>query len=87
MKYKKEECQMDSTCLDRTQEVTTCCNEVPINPIDLCIYYEKHPFTFLSKKECWTCRYSDFDTDTGDSSESGVCKYYSKCAKFTSVVS
>lgn len=72
---------MELAYLDRTQEVDSCRNEVPINPTDQCIYYEKHPFTFLTTLECWTCRYSDFDVDPGVSTGTGVCKYGSRCQR------
>ena len=66
---------MEVTYLDRTQEIDSCSSEIPINPMDQCIYYEKHPSTFLTAMECWTCRYSDFDVEPEALSGTGVCKY------------
>lgn len=67
--------------LDRTSEVEGSCSQVPVNPYDHCVYYEKHPYTFLWTKDCWTCKYSYFDLDTGSETETGICIYQQRSAK------
>ncbi|MDF2487245.1 MAG: hypothetical protein K0R46_3413 [Herbinix sp.] len=61
--------------VDRTKEVEKEQGVVRIKSTDHCHYYEKHPDTFLQRKECWTCIYSDFGINTGNPSDTGVCEY------------
>jgi hypothetical protein len=60
---------------DRTEEVDAGGKEIFVKATDYCMYFEKHPYTFLCRNECWTCNYSDFGIDTGNPTEAGVCKY------------
>jgi hypothetical protein len=61
--------------IDRTAEVENCCRKVLVKPTDYCRFFEKHPDTFLQRKECWTCKYSDFRIETGTPTETGKCGY------------
>ena len=61
--------------IDRTQEVEQYRGMIEIQSTDRCRFYEKHPDTFLQRKECWTCIYSDFGITSGNPTDSGVCKY------------
>lgn len=61
--------------IDRTQEVEKKQGVVRIKSTDHCRFYEKHPDTFLQRKECWTCIYSDFGINTGNPSDTGICEY------------
>lgn len=61
--------------INRTTEVELHSKKVLVNPTDYCHYFKKHPDTFLQRKECWTCEYSDFGIDSGTPTDSGICKY------------
>ena len=61
--------------IDRTQEVEKKMGLVQIKSTDHCRFYEKHPDTFLQRKECWTCIYGEFGIDTGNPSDSGICEF------------
>lgn len=61
--------------IDRTAEVDAFNQSVLIKSTDYCNYYERHPDTFLQRKECWTCIYSDFGIDTGAPTDTGRCIY------------
>ena len=69
---------MDFSNVNRSVEVQAHCIEVSVKSTDYCCHFEKHPDTLLCKKECWTCRYSDFGIDTGMITEKGICKYLVK---------
>ncbi len=66
---------MALSSIDRTIEVESSQAEVIIESTDFCRYYEKHPYTFLLRKECWTCRYSNFGIESGKASETGRCNF------------
>jgi hypothetical protein len=61
--------------IDRTAEVESSQYEVTVASTDLCRYYEKHPDTFLQRKECWTCLYGNFGIESSKASETGRCNY------------
>lgn len=61
--------------IDRTQEVEKRLGVVQIKSTDHCRFYEKHPDTFLQRKECWTCIYGEFGISTGNPSDTGNCEY------------
>jgi hypothetical protein len=61
--------------IDRTKEVESKVGEIIINSTDHCHYYERHPDTFLNRKECWTCIYSEFGISSGNPSDTGFCEY------------
>jgi len=61
--------------IDRSHEVEMKTGILQIKSTDYCRYYEKHPYTLLQRKECWTCIYSEFGISTGNPSDSGVCEY------------
>lgn len=61
--------------MDRTKEVESNVEVILINSTDHCHYYRKHPDTFLQRRECWTCIYSEFGINSGNSSDKGVCEY------------
>lgn len=62
--------------IDRTSQVETLFrNELPVKSTDYCRFYVKHPDTFLQRKECWTCRYSNFGIEYGNPTDTGLCKY------------
>lgn len=67
---------MAFSSIDRTSEVETAGGEIQINSSDYCRYFEKHPYTLLQRKECWTCRYSDFGIETGSVGDTGVCRFH-----------
>ncbi len=69
---------MAFSSIDHTAEVESCQYEVIVVSTDFCRYYEKHPDTFLQRKECWTCLYSNFGIDSGKASETGSCKFNMK---------
>jgi hypothetical protein len=60
---------------DRTAEIDRGLKKLAIRPTDFCSYYKKHPYTVLWKAECWTCKYGDFGIDTGNPTDSGLCRY------------
>lgn len=64
--------------IDRTVQVENLA-EVSVNSTDHCIYFEKHPYTYLLRKECWTCRYGDFGIETGNPTIIGRCRYQELC--------
>ncbi|MDF2538618.1 MAG: hypothetical protein K0S76_1639 [Herbinix sp.] len=66
---------MSYSNLDKTTEVEGCCSAIPVKSTDYCRYFVKHPHTLLQRKECWTCRYSDFGIDTGTVNDKGICRY------------
>ncbi len=61
--------------IDRTQEVERDVGAILIKSTDHCHFYEKHPDTFLQRKECWTCIYSEFGINSGNPSDTGICEY------------
>ena len=58
---------------DRTLEVEESLEGIPVMSNDYCQYHKKHPDTFLLRKECWTCLYSDFGIDSGYPMDTGRC--------------
>lgn len=66
---------MAFSSIDRTAEVESSQHEVSVASAAFCCYYEKHPDTFLQRKECWTCVYGDFGIESGKVSETGICNY------------
>ncbi len=60
---------------DRTVEIDLSSKDLRIHPTDYCKYFKKHPYTILWKKECWTCEYSDFGIDTGNPTDTGICRF------------
>lgn len=62
--------------IDRTQEVEDREGFILIKSTDYCRFYEKHPDTFLQRRECWTCIYSEFGINSGNPSDTGVCEYH-----------
>jgi hypothetical protein len=69
---------MSFSNIDRTSDVENSQGIIPVKSTDYCCYYEKHPDTFLQRKECWTCVHSDFGIDTGNPEETGICSYRDK---------
>jgi hypothetical protein len=68
--------------IDRTKEVESKLEGlIIILSTDHCLYYEKHPDTFLQRRECWTCIYSEFGINSGDPSDTGICEYSRKYKK------
>jgi len=65
------------TGVSRTAEIDAGKKEIHVESSDFCNYYQKHPYTFLWKKECWTCKYADFGIEEGDPAEVGICRYKS----------
>jgi hypothetical protein len=61
--------------IDRTTEVNTSFSVVLVNPTDHCHNFEKHADTLLWRKECWTCKYSNFGIETGTPTDRGICRY------------
>jgi hypothetical protein len=61
--------------IDRTVEVESGFIELKVKSTDYCSYFEKHPYTFLQRKECWTCKFSDFGIESGTPACIGVCDY------------
>lgn len=61
--------------IDRTAEVESSFKELPVKSTDYCIYFEKHPYTFLQRKECWNCKHSDFGVESGNPTFTGICGY------------
>ncbi len=66
---------MAFSSIDHTAEVDGGQNEVSVVSTDYCSYYEKHPDTFLQRKECWTCVHGNFGIASGKVSETGICNY------------
>lgn len=64
--------------IDRTAEVEACDDEISVRSTDHCYFFEKHPDTMLWRKECWTCRYSDFGIELGAPTTKGLCKLKTK---------
>jgi hypothetical protein len=60
--------------IDRTSEVNMGKAELSVKSTDYCHYFIRHPDTFLQRKECWTCKYSDFGIETGITTDSGICR-------------
>ena len=60
--------------IDRTLE-TEQQGVIQINSTDYCYFFKKHPDTFLQRKECWTCIYSEFGINSGAPSDIGICQY------------
>jgi hypothetical protein len=61
--------------IDRTKEVESHLAKLSVESTDYCSFYEKHPDTFLQRKECWTCKYSDFGIGNGTVTDTGVCGF------------
>lgn len=61
--------------IDRTHEIEKKSGTIQIKSTDHCRFYEKHPDTFLQRKECWTCIYSEFGISTGNPTDTGICEY------------
>lgn len=61
--------------IDRTKEVESKGEGLIVRSTDHCYYYERHPDTFLNRKECWTCIYSEFGINSGNPSDIGSCEY------------
>jgi hypothetical protein len=63
---------------DRTADVEANrnkCLEIIVKSTDYCLYFKRHPYTILWRKECWTCNFSDFGIETGIPLETGRCMY------------
>lgn len=61
--------------IDRTSEVDMCYSEILVKSTDYCNYFTKHPYTILQRKECWTCKFSNFGDESGSITDTGVCRY------------
>lgn len=66
---------MEYSNVESTARLKTLCDVISVKSTDYCSYYTKHPDTFLQRKECWTCKFSDFGIDTGSPSDIGICRH------------
>lgn len=58
---------------DRTDEVKTADGRLEIGRSDFCDAFEQDPDRLFSSRECWYCKYGDFDIFTEHPLLNGVC--------------
>lgn len=61
--------------LDRTEQVDSSCCELVVKSTDCCRHFRKHPYTILHRRECWTCCFSNFGTESGSITDTGICSF------------
>lgn len=59
---------------DRTAEVKSAAKSLEIGRSDFCDAFEQDADRLFSSRECWYCKYGDFDILTEHPLLNGVCK-------------
>lgn len=61
--------------IDHTEKVENRISAIKINPRDICSFYEPRDMCIVAMKECWYCRYADFQLGELKPLEVGTCLY------------
>ena len=60
---------------DHTGEVEKRVKAIPIKATDTCAFYEKCTNALIPMRECWYCRFGQFERDTVNPHQDGFCKF------------
>ena len=77
----KEVIKINVNYIDHTDKVEKRISEIKIGPRDVCSFYEPRDKCIVVMKECWYCRYADFQLDKPNTLEFGICCYPNKVIK------
>jgi hypothetical protein len=59
---------------DRTIEVENRIRQITIKSRDFCMYFDLRPYTLVNIKQCWYCKFSEFEYENYESNGLGYCK-------------
>ena len=61
--------------IDHTHEVERRVIAIHIKATDVCGFFELRETALIPSKECWYCIHGDFQRDTTDPHQPGLCKF------------